>query len=315
MKTGERTSNEGLVTVPDDARGRMLQAAERLSWLVLALMLASAVVTSTVDGLLGKESAWAREAFRGGELVSLLVACPLLATALMAARRGSVRGRLVWIGLLLYAVYNYAYAVFGTTFNDAFLVHIGAFSASVFALACALPALDYAEIAGAFHGARTMKGVGIFLVVVGVGQGLLWLFVIARNAVTGEVLHDIPVNGQHLVFALDLALLVPSLILSGVLLARRRPFGVVFGTAVTVMGAAYQLNLMMAGVYGAAADVPGAEALPMESLILTASFIVAAVLLLFVSIGAPARSGLSGTWRPRFSRRKGGNDGTGARDL
>ena len=285
MRTGERISSEGLVIVPDDARRRMLQAAEVLSWLLLASMLTSAIVTLTVEGLLAQESLWAREAFRGGELVSLLVVSPLLATALIAARRGSVRGQVLWIGTLLYAAYNYAYAVFGTTFNDAFLVHIGAFSASVFALACALPALDYTEIARAFRGGRVMKGVGIFLVVVGVGQGLLWLFVLARNAVTGEVLHDIPVSGQHLVFALDLALLVPSLILSGVLLARRRPFGMVFGTAMTVMGAAYQLNLMMAGVYGAAADVPGVKALPAESLTLTASFIAAAVLLLFTSIG------------------------------
>jgi hypothetical protein len=43
---------------------------------------------------------------------------------------------------------------------------------------------------------------------------------VSRNAVTGEVLHDVPVAGQHLVLALDLSLLVPSLILAGVLLWR-----------------------------------------------------------------------------------------------
>lgn len=289
MRAKDRiAANERIVTVPDDARWRMIRAAELLSWLVLALMLTSAVVTTTVGDLLAQESSWAREAFRGGELVTLVVACPLLAASLIAVRRGSVRGQLVWVGMLLYAVYNYAYAAFGTTFNDAFLVHIGAFSASVFALGCALPALDHTEIARSFRRAGVMKGVGVFLVVVGVAQGLLWVFVIVRNAFTGEVLHDIPVNGQHLVFALDLALLVPSLIVSGVLLARRRPFGMVFGTGMAVMGAAYQLNLMMAAVYGAAADVPGVKALSAEGVILTTSFIAAAVLLLFVSVG-PSR--------------------------
>ena len=142
----------------------------------------------------------------------------------------------------------------------------------------------------AFRTVRTAKAVGVFLLIVGVGQGLLWLFILVRNAITGEVLHDIPISGQHLVFALDLALLVPSLVLSGVLLARRRPFGFLFGTAMAVMGAVYQVNLMMAGVFGAEAEVPGAKAFPAESVVLTTAFIIAAVSLLLGGRGVTRRS-------------------------
>ena len=290
MRTDERIVSDRSVVVPDDPRRTMLRAAEILSWIVLALMALSGVVMLVVNDLLAEESPWGREAFRGGELVSLVVAVPLLARALIAVRRGSTRAQAVWIGMLLYAAYNYAYAVFGSTFNDAFLIHIGAFSASVFALACAMPALDYARIEEAFRYVRAAKAVGVFLVIVGVGQGLLWLFILVRNAITGEVLHDIPVSGQHLVFALDLALLVPSLILSGILLARRRPFGFLFGTAMAVMGAVYQVNLMMAGVFGAAADVPGAKAFPPESVVLTTAFIIAAFSLLLGGRGVARRS-------------------------
>jgi hypothetical protein len=290
MRTEERIVSDRTLVVLDDPRRAMLRAAEILSWIVLALMALSGVVTLVVNDLLASESSWGREAFRGGELVSLVVAVPLLAGALIAVRRGSTRAQAVWIGMLLYAAYNYAYAFFGTTFNDAFLIHIGAFSASVFALACAIPALDHAGIEEAFRNVRAAKVVGVFLVIVGVGQGLLWLFILVRNAITGEVLHDIPVSGQHLVFALDLALLVPSLVLSGVLLAQRRPFGFLFGTAMAVMGAVYQVNLMMAGVFGAAAEVPGAKAFPAESLVLTTAFIIAALSLLLVGRGVTRRS-------------------------
>jgi len=290
MRTEERIVSDRTLVVLDDPRRAMLRAAEILSWIVLALMALSGVVTLVVNDLLASESSWGREAFRGGELVSLVVAVPLLAGALIAVRRGSTRAQAVWIGMLLYAAYNYAYAGFGTTFNDAFLIHIGAFSASVLALACAIPALDHARIEEAFRNVRAAKAVGAFLVIVGVGQGLLWLFILVRNAITGEVLHDIPVSGQHLVFALDLALLVPSLILSGVLLARRRPFGFLFGTAMAVMGAVYQVNLMMAGVFGAAADVPGAKAFPAESVVLTTAFIIAASSLLLGGRGVTRRS-------------------------
>jgi hypothetical protein len=37
-----------------------------------------------------------------------------------------------------------------------------------------------------------------------------------RFALTGGLLADIPVDGQHLVFALDLALLAPTLVLAGI---------------------------------------------------------------------------------------------------
>ena len=290
MRTEERTMSSRPAAIPDDASRRLLHAAEILSWLVVVLMALSGILTASVSDLLGAESAWAREAFRGGEIVSLLVAVPLLAGALIAGRRGSARAQALWIGMLLYAAYNYAYAVFGTTFNDAFLVHICAFSAAVFALACAMPALDYSKIAEAFQAAKATSVVGIFLVIVGIGQGLLWLFILARNALTGEVLHDIPVSGQHLVFALDLALLVPSLVLAGVLLARRGAFGMLFGTAMAVMGAVYQVNLMTAGVYGAAAGVPGAKAFPPESVILTTAFVVGALMLFLGGRHALGRS-------------------------
>jgi hypothetical protein len=293
MKIEQRIVRDPIVGVPNDPRPRMLHAARVLSWIVVALMALSGAAVLVVGDLLAVESPWAREAFRGGELITLVVAVPLLAAALIGMRRGMAGAEAVWIGMLLYAVYNYAYAVFGLTFNEAFLLHIGAFSAAVFALACAMPALDYGRVVEAFGHAKA-TGVGIFLVVVGIGQGLLWLIILVQNAITGEVLHDIPVSGQHLVFALDLALLVPSLILSGILLARRRPFGILFGTGMVVMGAVYQVNLMIAGVYGAAANVPGAKAFPAESVILTAAFIIAALALLTGSRGVPRGGGVRG---------------------
>jgi hypothetical protein len=191
--------------------------------------------------------------------------------------RGSVRAIPVWIGALFYTLYTYAYAVFGATFNDAFLLHIGAFSLSMFALACALPAIDIDAVAREFAGNRWAKVVGIFMVVVGAGQGALWVFVVVRNALNGALIENIPVTGQHLVFALDLSLLVPMLIVSGVLLARRRPSGFLLGTAMAVMGAITQLNLNVAAIFQANADVVGAKALPAEGVFLTLTFVAAAL--------------------------------------
>ena len=254
-------------------------AAYVLSGAIAALMIAASLAGLLVDGLY-HEGAWAREAFRGGDVITLTVAAPLLIISLIMSIRGSHRAEPVWIGMIVYTLYNYAYATFGTAFNDVFLLHIALFSMSVFALACAIPNLDLAVIGRTFRDAIGARTIGVFLVIVGAGQGALWIFLVVRNAITGEVLHDIPVWGQHLVFALDLALLVPSLVLAGVLLARRRPFGFLLGTAMAVFGAVYQLNLMVASVFQDRADVAGVQAFAPESLLLTATFVAASVLLL-----------------------------------
>jgi hypothetical protein len=70
-----------------------------MSWIVVVLMAGSGIVT--VNGLLSAEPPWAREAFRGGELVSLVVAVPMLAGTLIAVHRGLLRAQALWIGMLL----------------------------------------------------------------------------------------------------------------------------------------------------------------------------------------------------------------------
>ena len=61
--------------------------------------------------------------FRGYDLVALVVAVPLLAATLLPTARHSARAQLVWVGMLAYAAYDYAFYVFGAAFNDLFLAH------------------------------------------------------------------------------------------------------------------------------------------------------------------------------------------------
>jgi hypothetical protein len=250
-----------------------------LTALIIALMIAASVLGIVVDGLY-REGPWAREAFRGGDVVTLVLVVPVLTGALLLVRRGSVRATIVWIGGLAYALYNYAYYVFGAAFNDAFLIHITIFSSSIFALVVAVSSLDIAAMAEPLRRPRLARWIGGFLTLVGVGQGGLWIFVIMRYAVTGEVLADIPVRGQHVVFALDLSLLVPALVVSGVLLWRRTPIGYVAAGIVSVMGSLVLLNLLLAAAFQANADVAGVRAFPPESVAMTVGMIASMALLL-----------------------------------
>ena len=260
-------------------RVRSVDAAVLISAIVAALMIAASMLGIVVDELY-REGAWAREAFRGGDVVTLVLVAPVLITSMMLARRGSVRATLIWIGALAYAVYNYAYYVFGASFNDAFLIHIAIFSSSVFALVVAVSGLDVAAMAEPLRRSRLAQWIGGFLTLVGLGQGGLWVFVILRWVVTGEVLADIPARGQHVVFALDLSLLVPALVVSGVLLWRRTTIGYVAAGIVSVMGSLVLLNLLLAAAFQANADVAGVKAFPLEGVAMTVGMVASALLLL-----------------------------------
>jgi hypothetical protein len=260
-------------------RGPWVGPAVLLSAIVAALMFGASVLGIVVDDLY-REGAWAREAFRGGDVVTLVLVVPVLITSMVLARRGSGRATVVWIGALAYAVYNYAYYVFGASFNDSFLIHIAIFSSSILALGLAISSLDVVATAEPLRQSRLARWIGGFLTLVGVGQGGLWVFVIVRYAVTGEVLADIPVRGQHVVFALDLSLLVPALVVSGVLLRRRTPIGYVAAGIVSVMGSLVLLNLLLAAAFQANADVAGVRAFPPESVAMTVGMIASMALLL-----------------------------------
>jgi len=250
-----------------------------LSGLVVALMAVASAAGVLVRGVY-PDGPWAREALRGGDLVTLVLAVPLLLGALIFSARGSRRAQVVWLAMLGYAIYTYAYYVFGAEFNDVFLPHIAILSMSIFALALLAPRLDVAGIAARIRGGAAARWVGAFLILVGLGQGGLWAFLIVRFALTGELLADIPVDGQHLVFALDLALLAPTLVVAGILLFRRTATGLVMGAAVSLFGLVYQVNLQTAAVFQDVAGVPGVRAFPLEGIVLLLGFVIASAVLL-----------------------------------
>jgi hypothetical protein len=60
----------------------------------------------------------------GNDLVTLVIAIPLLFGALLMATRGSARGELVWLGSLAYIGYNFAFYLFGASLNRLFLTYV-----------------------------------------------------------------------------------------------------------------------------------------------------------------------------------------------
>jgi hypothetical protein len=80
---------------------------------ILSAALAALMVVQSGLGLLFqgqyRDVEWIKATWFGNDWVTLLFAVPLLVVALLIARGGSVPSLLLWLGLIGYGVYNYAY--------------------------------------------------------------------------------------------------------------------------------------------------------------------------------------------------------------
>ena len=205
------------------------------------------------------------------------------------------RAWLVWVGMLAYLAYTYAFYLFGTSFNDLFLLHAVVFGASVFALVLSVSALDVPAIGAGFAPRTPRRPVAAVLGLLAAGLGAMWVYYSARFALTGQV----PAGSAlvepdlvvHLGIALDLALLVPAYALAAVLLWRGSAAGFVLASVVLVAGTLHQVSYLVALPFQAAADVPGAVAFDPLEPVIAVLFVLATALLL---AGAGRRHGEAG---------------------
>ena len=116
---------------------------------------------------------WIRLTWFGNDW--LMVGVPLLVASLLLARRGSIRGLLLWLGRLGYGAYNYAYYMLGAALNAFFPLYILPLVLSVVTLILALSRIDVAEAAANFRPKTPVRIVSGYLVfVAGVSPSSGW---------------------------------------------------------------------------------------------------------------------------------------------
>jgi hypothetical protein len=263
----------------------MAQTKLRSAYVLSAIIVILAIVVSA-GGLftddLYRDNALVTAGWFGNDLVTLVVAVPVLVAALILSMRGSLRAWLVWLGMLGYTLYNYAFYLFGAAFNRFFLLYVALFALSIFALIFELAQLDVNEVARRFQARTPVKWISGYMLFVAVGLGGVEVAQSLSFAVTGQV-PQVIVDVAHptgVIFALDLSLVVPFFALGAIWLWERRPWGYVLGAILNIKGAVYMLALIGASVSAARADFPGAAAqIPLWGFLLAGSLIASGLLL------------------------------------
>ncbi len=216
---------------------------------------------------------------QGNDLVTLVMGLPLLAVSTWLAFRGSLRGRLLLTGALGFFLYTYMSMSMLTSYNALFLVYVALFSLSLYAFVLSMMSFDLKDLSRRFSENLPRGWIAGLLFVVGGFLLLAWL----GRIVPPLLQNQIPVleNTTTLVIqAMDLGLVVPLAILSGVLLLRQSPWGYLLASVALLKGTTLGLAVSTMSIIMALRGVPENLGIVIPFLAITLMNIVMAVLLL-----------------------------------
>ncbi|AUX48228.1 uncharacterized protein SOCE26_097590 [Sorangium cellulosum] len=233
----------------------------------------------------------------GWDIVTLFVAVPALLGALPFLARGSLRGRLFAAGLLGYLFYQYLMYALMWAFGPLFLVFVALYSASLVGVVWIASTIPLAELAAGASERFPRRGMATFSLAMAALLVLMWTQRIATG-LSGQLqglLHGQP---TLVVQALDLGLIVPLAVFTGVALLQRRPAGYLLSSLFVVKG--FTMAVAIAAMLLSAWAVEGAlEVVPLA--IFTAAAVVALLLGagIFGAVAEPAMRAGGPTERSR----------------
>jgi hypothetical protein len=218
-----------------------MTTAYRLS-VALALLMAAQSAGGLLIQTQYKDAAWIRAAWFANDWVTAAVAVPLLLIGLAGAGSGSRRGTLLWLGVVSYAVYNYAYYLFGAALNASFLLYVAGFLVAVIILILAVPRLGIVARARGLGRSTPARLAGAYLTLTGIGLAAAWISMWGAYVYAGRPT-PIETEAFKLVAALDLSIMVPALTVGGIMLWRRHPWGYVIAVLAAIQASLYVLVL------------------------------------------------------------------------
>jgi hypothetical protein len=236
-------------------------------------------VTLNGQGLYKYDTVSSAAQEQGNDLVTLVVGLPLLAVSTWFAFRGSLRGRLLLTGTLGFFLYTYMSMSMLTSYNALFLVYVALFGLSLYAFVVSMLSFDLADLKRHFspqlpHGwlAGLLFFVGGFLL-------LAWLGRIVPPLATGST-PPLENTTTLVIQAMDLALIVPLALISGVLLLRRSAWGYLLTSVVLLKGVTLGLAISVMSINMSLKGVGESLAIMVPFLVITLLNLVMAIVLL-----------------------------------
>ncbi len=186
------------------------------------------------SGLYKNDSLSAVSQGKASDLITLILGVPLLIFSLCFTLKGSFRGKLMLTGTLGYFLYTFMSYTFLWNYNPFFIVYVILMSCSLYAFILCLLSFDINKMPQMFTEHLPVKFLGIFQIFIGFAIGMLWIGKLAPSITNG----DVPVGLEHyttlVIQGMDLGIVVPTAILSGILLMKHKPFGYLLSSVIII---------------------------------------------------------------------------------
>jgi len=205
---------------------------------------------------------------QGNDLVTLVVATPLLALSTWLAFRGSLRGRLLLTGTIGFFLYTYLSMCMLTSFNALFLVYVALFALSLYAFILCLMSFDLASLPGHFSEKLPRGWIAALLFVIGGFLTFAWLGKVVPPLVQ-NLTPALENTTTFVIQAMDLSLIVPLAFLAGVLLLRRSAWGYLLASVFVMKAIALGLAVSTMCIMMTLAGTPDSLAIMVPFLVIT----------------------------------------------
>ncbi len=217
-----------------------------VAFVLSALAAALLAVTSVAGLMFGTRGLYRPDpgtlpTFIGQDLITLIVALPILLVTLWYVHRGSLRALLLWPGVLVYIAYSYAYYLISPEFNTLYLAYICIVSTSGYGALFLLLTIDPDLVRARFAGSAPVRWAGGFLVFMSVLIASKWISGILGALATGTQ----PAAKDLGVWPMDLVVAFPAMFWGGIWLWRRQPLGYLVGAVLLFKAASVGLTLVV----------------------------------------------------------------------
>ena len=168
----------------------------------------------------------------GQDAVTLILGIPLLIAGIVSTRKNSLRGRLLLTGALGYFLYTYGAMSFLTAFNPFYLIYVALFSLSLFGFILALSGLDPVFVAEHVSDKFPRRAIASYFIIVAAFLSLAWLGLVVPPMLTGEPPAGLESAITMVIQSLDLGVIVPTALITAILLLQKRPWGFTLASVV-----------------------------------------------------------------------------------
>jgi len=170
----------------------------------------------------------------GQDIVTLVIGLPLLLISLLIYRKNLLKGKLLLAGTLGYFLYTYTSYSFLCMYNSFFLIYVMLMSLSFYAFTLTMMSFNIETISSCFSKKLPVKLIGGVLIFISTCVGMMWLGTIIPPLKQGIPPKILEQYSTLTIQVLDLGFLVPTTILAGILLIKRKPFGYLLATVITI---------------------------------------------------------------------------------